>query len=97
VNRPRAEFLCRVGPLTDVLIRKQPLPEKLCEMPDGKIAGLYLVVQPSGAKSFALRYRVDRLPRMLTLGTYPALDLATARKRTQGASATSPAAKTPPL
>src|SRR5271165_7093634 len=71
--------------LTDLLIKKQPLPEKRREIPDGKIAGLYLVLQPSGAKSFALRYRVDGLPRKLTLGPYPTLDLATARKRAQEA------------
>jgi len=71
--------------LTDLLIKKQPLPEKRREIPDGKIAGLYLVLQPTGAKSFALRYRVDGLPRKLTLGPYPALDLATARKRAQEA------------
>ena len=54
-------------------------------MPDGKIGGLYLVVQPSGAKSWAVRYRVDGIPKKLTIGAYPAIDLATARKRAQEA------------
>lgn len=67
-------------------------PSKRREMPDGG-SGLYLVVQPKGAKSWALRYRVKKRPpkddrpalanvgqpRKLTLGTYPAVSLATAR------------------
>lgn len=40
-------------------------------MPDGTAPGLYLVIQPSGAKSFALRFRrPDGKPAKLTLGTY---------------------------
>ena len=65
--------------LTDLSIRNQPLPEKRKEVPDGKIQGLYLVLQPSGAKSWAVRYRADGSPRKLTIGPYPAVDLATAR------------------
>ena len=71
--------------LTDLSIKKQALPEKRRELPDGKIAGLYLVLQPSGAKSWALRYRVAGKPAKLTIGPYPAIDLATARKRAQEA------------
>src|SRR5947209_2429836 len=44
------------------------------EIPDGLVTGLYLVVQPSGAKSWALRYRTAGKPRKLVLGTVaPAL------------------------
>jgi integrase len=71
--------------LTDLAIKKQPLPEKRRELPDGKIVGLYLVLQPSGAKSWALRYRAGGKPAKLTLGAYPAIDLATARRRAQEA------------
>jgi integrase len=71
--------------LTDLSIKKQALPEKRRELPDGKIAGLYLVLQPSGAKSWAVRYRVGGKPAKLTIGPYPAIDLATARKRAQEA------------
>jgi integrase len=71
--------------LTDLSIKKQLLPEKRREIPDGKIAGLYLVVQPSGAKSWALRYRVAGKPTKLTIGPYPAVDLAVARRRAQEA------------
>jgi integrase len=46
------------------------------EIPDGGCPGLYLVVQPNGAKSFAVRYRSpverdrrgNRKPKKLTLG-----------------------------
>jgi integrase len=49
------------------------------EIPDGLLVGLYLVVQPSGAKSFAVRYRYAGQPRKLTLGAFPAINLEAAR------------------
>ncbi len=49
------------------------------EIPDGLLPSLYLVVQPTGAKSWAVRYRIGGKPRKLTLGTYPGIDLACAR------------------
>jgi integrase len=48
------------------------------EIPDSGCQGLYLVVQPSGRKSWAVRYRFQGTPRKLTLDG--ALTLATARK-----------------
>jgi integrase len=71
--------------LTDVQIRKLPTPTTRREIPDGKITGLYLLLQPSGAKSWALRFRAAGKPAKLTLGPYPALDLANARRRAQEA------------
>jgi integrase len=50
------------------------------EIPDGLLVGLYLVVQPSGAKSFAVRYRHAGRPRKLTLGAYPTINLEAARE-----------------
>jgi integrase len=43
--------------------------------------GLFLIVQPTGAKSWAFRYRspLDGKPRKLTIGPYPAFDLVEAR------------------
>jgi integrase len=61
------------------------------EIPDGLLPGLYLVVQPSGAKSFAVRYRYAGQPRKLTLGAFPAINLETAR--TLGAKALRAAAE----
>ncbi|MGH9550559.1 MAG: tyrosine-type recombinase/integrase, partial [Terriglobales bacterium] len=49
------------------------------EVPDSLLRGLYLVVQPSGAKSWAVRYRYRGRPRKLTLGSYPGITLAGAR------------------
>lgn len=40
------------------------------EIPDGIVSGLYLVVQPSGTKSWALRYRFTGRPAKLTLGRF---------------------------
>lgn len=39
------------------------------EVADGALPGFYLVVQPSGAKSWALRYRFEGKPRKLTVGS----------------------------
>lgn len=58
----------------------KPDPENRREVPDPALSGLYLVIQTSGAKSWALRYRYGGKPRKLTLGKVPALSLADARK-----------------
>jgi integrase len=50
------------------------------EIPDAHMPGLYLVAQPSGAKSWAVRYRHQGVSRKCTLGTYPAIDLKSARE-----------------
>lgn len=55
-------------------------PARRREIPDGLLPGLYLLVQPSGRKSWAVRYRSAGAPRKLTLGGYPALELAHARE-----------------
>jgi integrase len=51
------------------------------EIPDARMQGLYLVVQPSGAKSWAVRYRLKGKPAKFTLGRYPRLEIAAARKQ----------------
>lgn len=38
------------------------------EIPDGLLPGFYLVIQPSGTKSWALRYRHEGKPRKMTIG-----------------------------
>src|SRR5262245_10512513 len=50
------------------------------EIPDGHMPGLYLIVQPSGARSWAVRYRHHGQSRKHTLGSYPAIDLKAARE-----------------
>ncbi len=49
------------------------------EIPDGIVPGLYLVVQPTGRKSWALRFRLRGRPIKMTLGTPAVLSLAKAR------------------
>jgi integrase len=44
------------------------------------LPGLYLIVQPSGARSWAVRYRHNGRPRKHTLGPFPTIDLKTARQ-----------------
>ena len=58
----------------------KPDPSRRLEIADGALTGLYLVVQPSGAKSWAARYRHNGRPAKLTLGTYPRLGLGEARE-----------------
>src|SRR5215204_5941428 len=53
---------------------------KVREIPDGALPGLYLVVQPSGTRSFALRYRHVGRTRNMTLGRWPAFSLGEARE-----------------
>jgi integrase len=59
--------------------RIQPDKRKRVEHADGVVSGLYLVVQPSGVKSWAVRYRFDRKPYKHTLGRFPAVELSVAR------------------
>ncbi len=71
--------------LTDLVIRKLPVPDKLREKRDGRIAGLFLACHPSGAKSWVLRYRVAGKPTKLTVGSYPGVGIAAARAAAQKA------------
>lgn len=57
----------------------KPDPDRRQEIADPGHPGLYLVVQPSGAKSWAYRYRFGGKPRKLTLGRWPAMALKDAR------------------
>ena len=49
------------------------------EIKDDGCRGLYLLLQPSGAKSWAVRYSIDGAVRKHTLGGFPAIPLAEAR------------------
>jgi integrase len=78
--------------LTDIAIRKllaNPPPKRV-EHPDGKVSGLFFITQPSGAASWAVRYRFGGAPRKVTLGPIAVLDLKAARRaaeETRGAIA----------
>ena len=58
-------------------------PRKRVEIPDAGKPGLYLVIQPSRKKSWAVRYRFKGQARKLTLDGFPSL--GTARKLAQEA------------
>jgi integrase len=67
----------------------RPRPDRRVELPDDDVPGLALRVTPQGAKTWAVRYRVEggrrgRL-RRLTLGAYPTLTLVDARKKARRA------------
>lgn len=57
----------------------KPDPVRRIEIPDPALSGLYLVVQPSGTKAWAARYRFAGKPAKLTLGRWPGMGLAEAR------------------
>ena len=63
------------------VMRLKPNPRKRLEVPDAIVPGLYLVIQPSGVKSWAVRYRHRGQPRKLTIGRLGVFDLAEAREQ----------------
>jgi integrase len=66
--------------LTDRVVQQAKPGRARVELPDVVVPGLYLIVQSSGVKSWAVRYRVGDRTRKLTLpGRYPVLSLAKAR------------------
>lgn len=65
--------------------RYKPRPEQRLEIPDAALPGFYLIVQTSGFKSWAVRYRVAGKPRKYTIGPYPLFDLVTARAKAREA------------
>ncbi|NZD54138.1 tyrosine-type recombinase/integrase [Rhizobium leguminosarum] len=50
------------------------------EIPDGGLPGLYLIIQPSGVVSWAIRYRFEGKPKKFTIGPLPLFPLAKARE-----------------
>jgi integrase len=74
-------------PLTTKAVEAfKPDPDKRREVPDPGLSGLYLVVQPSGAKSWAFRYRWGGKPKKLTLGRWPVMGVADARRAASDAA-----------
>src|SRR6516225_1477630 len=66
--------------LTDRVVQQTKAKAARVEIADAVLPGLYLIVQPTGAKSWAVRYRMGLRTRKLTLpGRYPVLSLAKAR------------------
>lgn len=63
----------------------KPKPGQQFELFDRSTPGLSLRVSPGGAKCFSLCYRIAGCNRRLTIGRYPLVTLAEARKRARDA------------
>ena len=66
-------------PLTDVQVRQARPKEKEYKLSDER--GLLLVVRPTGAKWWRLRYQFQGKEQMISLGVYPDVSLSMARDR----------------
>lgn len=58
----------------------RPDPSRRIEIAAGGAEGLVLRITPAGVKTWMLRYRIDGQRRKLTIGRFPAIGLADARK-----------------
>jgi integrase len=66
--------------LTDRVVQQAKAKDARVEIADAVVPGFCLIVQPTGVKSWAVRYRMGKRTRKLTLpGRYPVLSLAKAR------------------
>jgi len=72
-------------PLSDVQIRNLKPREKPYKVSD--FEGLYLLVTPAGSKLWNIKYRLHGKEKKLSLGAYPAISLAQARKLKEEARA----------
>jgi hypothetical protein len=73
----------RIIQLSDTKVRNAKPRKNEYKLFDG--AGLFLSVTPSGGKLWYLKYRFDGKEKKLSLGSYPEIDLATARTRKEEA------------
>lgn len=73
----------RIAPLSEVQIKNTKPKEKESKLYDG--GGLYLVITPSGGKLWRLKYQFDGKEKLLSLGAYPVITLAEARRHREDA------------
>lgn len=80
-THPKLPYLSGVAPvpLTDTAIRNAKPTDKPVRLFDG--GGLYLEIAPSGGKWWRLKYRFGGKEKRYSLGVYPEVTLATARKK----------------
>ncbi len=69
--------------LTDTAVRTAKPKDKPYKLADDR--GLFLLVNPSGGKLWRLKYRIDGKEKLLAIGPYPEVSLATARERREEA------------
>jgi integrase len=72
--------------LTDTRVRNLQAKDRQYKFADGN--GLFIHVLPTGTKSWRLRYFLDGQEKSVTLGIYPELGLADARRQRQARQAT---------
>ena len=71
-------------PLTDrTVVALKAESGRRVTRPDGDVAGLAIRVTAGGRKTWTLTYRIGRRQRRWTIGTYPVISLAAARKKAQ--------------
>ena len=70
-----------IEPLTDLKLRKvKPDTSKRLEIWDERIPGFGVRIAPSGTKTFVLMYRLHDRKRRISIGRYPEIGLAEARR-----------------
>ena len=74
--------------LTSDIVRAARLCERRYVLSDGQ--GMSLHVMPWGSKWWRFRYRYRHTEKMISLGVYPRVNLATARLRREDARVAEP-------
>lgn len=69
--------------LTDIAVRNAKAAGKPYKLTDGD--GMYLLVNPNGAKYWRMAYRWHGKQKLLAIGVYPAVGLAAAREKRDAA------------
>lgn len=72
-------------PLSDIQVRNLKPREKAYKVTD--FEGLFVLVKTNGSKLRQFKYRMDGKERLLSIGVYPDVSLAQARKAKEGARA----------
>ena len=72
-------------PLTENQAKNAKPLERAYKLADSE--GLFLLVQPNGAKLWRMKYRFAGKEKLLSFGAYPALGIAAARERRRAAKA----------
>lgn len=64
--------------LSDIKVRSSKPREKVYKVSD--FEGLFVLVKPNGSKLWQFKYRLHGKERLLSIGVYPDVSLAQARK-----------------
>lgn len=82
-------------PLTENQAKNAKPLERAYKLADSE--GLFLLVQPNGAKLWRMKYRFAGKEKLLSFGAYPALGIAAAREKRRAAKAVIAEGKDPML